>query len=516
MEFSVSHRQPLPGATVLGPADPDEPLEVTLYLRRRNPLPPDVKSGQARLTRAELRENFGADEGDVEAVRAALEPLGVDVVAVDAGARRVVVAGRTADVARAFGTELQQARLRTSPRGRPVAGEEHTEQVRRYRTGPLSLPDELSGVVTAVLGLDDRPQARAHFRTAAKKAGTSSFTPPQVGKAYGFPAGADGAGRTLALIELGGGYAQSDLDAYFQSLGIATPSVQAVSVDQGSNTPTGDPNSADGEVMLDIEVAGSLAPGAKQMVYFAPNTDQGFTDAVSQAAHAEPTPDVISISWGGPEDSWTAQGRTALDQACADAVALGVTVLAAAGDNGSGDGESDGKPHCDFPASSPNVLGCGGTSLILDATGAIAAETVWNDGSGGGATGGGISADYPVPSWQTAAGVPGSGRGVPDVAGNADPGTGYEIRVDGQSMVIGGTSAVAPLWAALLCLLAQQSGSSFGLVQAVIYKGVAAGRVQPGFRDITSGGNGAYSAAAGWDPCTGLGSPDAPALGSVL
>jgi kumamolisin len=516
VEFSASHRNALPGATILGSADPDEPLEVTLYLRRRNPLPHDVRSGRVRLTRTELRERYGAHEADVEAVRTALEPLGVDVVAVDAGARRVVVAGRTADIARAFGTELNQARVRTSPRGRAVAGEEQNEQVHRYRTGSLTLPDELSGVVTAVLGIDDRPQARAQFRPAAAQEGATSYTPPQVGQAYGFPAGVDGTGRTLALIELGGGFSQTDLDSYFQSLGITGPSVQAVSVDQGANSPTGDADGPDGEVMLDIEVAGSLAPGADQLVYFAPNTDQGFTDAVSEAAHAEPTPDVISISWGGPEDSWTEQGRTALDEACADAVALGVTVLAAAGDSGSGDGESDGQPHCDFPASSPNVLGCGGTSLTLDSSGAIAAETVWNDGSGGGATGGGVSAEYPVPSWQADAGVPGSGRGVPDVAGNADPATGYQVLVDGQSIVVGGTSAVAPLWAALLCLLAQQSGASFGLVQSVLYQGVAAGQAQPGFNDITSGDNGAYSAGPGWDPCTGLGSPDAAALGSVL
>ena len=516
MEFTASHRNPLPGASVLGPADPDEPIEVTLYLRRRNPLPDDVRAGLVRLTRAELRERYGASEADVEAVGETLEPFGVDVVSADPGSRRVVVAGRVGDVARAFGAELNQARVRTSRRGRATAGEEYTEQVHRYRTGALTLPDELDDVVTAVLGLDDRPQARAQFRVAAAQQGATSYTPPQVGQAYGFPSGVDGAGRTLALIELGGGFSQTDLDSYFQSLGITAPSVQAVPVDQGANSPTGDANGPDGEVMLDIEVAGSLAPGANQLVYFAPNTDQGFVDAVTDAAHAETTPTVISISWGGPEDSWTAQGRTALDEACADAVALGATVLAAAGDSGSGDGESDGKAHCDFPASSPSVLACGGTSLTLDGSGAIASETVWNDGSSGGATGGGISADYPVPSWQADAGVSGSGRGVPDVAGNADPETGYQVLVDGQNIVVGGTSAVAPLWAALLCLLAQQSGSSFGLAQTALYKGVTAGQAQPGFNDITSGSNGAYSAGPGWDPCTGLGSPDAAALGAVL
>ena len=201
--------------------------------------------------------------------------------------------------------------------------------------------------------------------------------------------------------------------------------------------PGQDPNGADGEVELDIEVAGAVAPGATKVVYFAPNTDQGFIDAVTTAVHATPTPTVVSISWGQSEDSWTAQGRTALDQAMADAAALGVTVTVAAGDNGSTDGQNDGANHTDFPASSPHALACGGTSLRANpATGVISSETVWNDGATGGATGGGVSDVFPLPSWQAARGCrPGAGtggRGVPDVAGNADPETGYQVLVDGK------------------------------------------------------------------------------------
>jgi kumamolisin len=225
---------------------------------------------------------------------------------------------------------------------------------------------------------------------------------------------------------------------------------------------------------------------------------------------------VVSISWGQSEDSWTGQARAALDQAFADAAALGVTVTAAAGDNGSGDRVSDGKAHADFPASSPHALACGGTSLQLDASGAIVAETVWNDGSG--ATGGGVSDVFALPSWQATAGVPGiagtqkTGRGVPDVAGNADPQTGYRVRVDGQNAVMGGTSAVAPLWAALICRIAQATGQSFGLMQRLLYEGVTAGVAAPGFRCIDTGNNGAYQACLGWSACTGLGVPDGPAL----
>jgi kumamolisin len=286
--------------------------------------------------------------------------------------------------------------------------------------------------------------------------------------------------------------------------------------------PGQDPQGADGEVLLDIEVVGAVAPGAAQLVYFAPNTDRGFVDAVTAAVHAQPTPVAVSISWGGPESSWTGQSMTALDQAIADGVALGVTVTAAAGDNGSSDGVGDGKPHTDFPASSPHALACGGTSLHGDpATGAVSSETVWNDGASGGATGGGVSLTFALPTWQASAGVAANpagapGRGVPDVAGNADPATGYQVLIDGQQTVIGGTSAVAPLWAALIARFAQSLGKSFGLIQQQLYAGVQPGKPMTGLRDITSGSNGTYSAGPGWDACTGLGVPDGAALLAAL
>jgi kumamolisin len=226
-----------------------------------------------------------------------------------------------------------------------------------------------------------------------------------------------------------------------------------------------------------------------------------------------------------------------MDQAMADAAALGITVCAAAGDNGSGDAVNDGQAHVDFPASSPNALGCGGTKLVADpSTGQVSSEVVWNETAAGeGAGGGGVSDQYALPSWQANAGVParadaGStgtahrrhhapglaagtpGRGVPDVAGNADPVTGYQIYSGGQARVVGGTSAVAPLWAALVARLAEATGKRFGLLQPVLYDGVSPGAYVAGLRDITSGNNGAYSAGPGWDACTGLGVPDGAAL----
>jgi kumamolisin len=270
--------------------------------------------------------------------------------------------------------------------------------------------------------------------------------------------------------------------------------------------------------MLDIEVSAAIASGAKVAVYFAPNTDQGFIDAVSTAVHDTVNkPSVISISWGGPESTWTGQATTALDAACQAAAAVGVTITVACGDNGSTDGVSGKGNHVDFPASSPHVLACGGTTLNGSGT-TISSEVVWNElAIGEGATGGGVSALFPLPVWQQNSNVPaapdaGGGRGVPDVAGNADPSTGYVIRVDGQTLVIGGTSAVAPLWAGLIALANQQNGAAAGFVNPTLYLAAA----KKAFRDITQGNNGGFSAGPGWDACSGQGSPVGGAVITLL
>jgi len=270
--------------------------------------------------------------------------------------------------------------------------------------------------------------------------------------------------------------------------------------------------------MLDIEVAGSIAPAAKIVVYFAPNTDQGFLDAITTAVHDTTNqPSVISISWGSAESTWTAQAMTNFDEAFQAAAAIGVTVCIASGDSGSSDGVNDGQNHVDFPASDPFVLGCGGTSLQAS-NDQIVSETVWNDGSNGGATGGGVSNVFPLPTWQDGFGVPlpsvqAGGRGVPDVSGDADPDTGYNIRVDGENAVFGGTSAVAPLWAGLVARINQKIGKSIGYLNPLIY---AQSVEDSGFHDVTEGNNGAFSATQGWDPCTGLGSPDGAQLLAAL
>ncbi len=384
--------------------------------------------------------------------------------------------------------------------------------------------------MVGVFGLDDRPQAHPHVRyykpiaiIPATEAVVTSYTPPQVAQLYDFPTDVDGKGQCVGLIELGGGYADQDLSTYFQQLGIATPQVVSVPVDGGKNIPNGDPNGADGEVALDIEVVGSIAPGARIAVYFAPNTDRGFLDAITQAIHDTANgPSVISISWGGPESGWTAQAMQTMDQAFQAAAALGITVCCASGDNGSRDGVNDQQAHVDFPSSSPYALGCGGTRLT-GTGGKVTGETVWNDAAtNGGATGGGISDQFGLPTWQMGVNIPPSvnnrhvGRGVPDVAGDADPQTGYQVYFDGQSTPIGGTSAVAPLWSGLIALLNQKRGKAVGYLNPFLYQNYQQLAQNRALRDVTTGNNGDYKAGPGWDACTGLGTPDGSLLLTAL
>lgn len=507
-----SERAPADGADENAtPTSPAEVVEATVILRRKAEVPDDVLVN--RISPAEFADRYGASPEDLELVTETLSELGASIVETNLAERRVRISAPASVISRIFGTELADT-TSNGPFGQRVS--------HRHRTGGLSVPSTLSGIVTSVLGLDNRPQARAQFQIALPAAVSTSYTPPELGTIYDFPADTDGTGQTVAIIELGGGFAQADLDAYFAELTIATPVVTAVGVDGAANVPGQDPNGADGEVLLDIEVVGALAPRASILVYFAPNTDAGFVDAVSQAAHATPTPAAISISWGQSEDSWTPAARASFDQALVDAAALGVTVTVAAGDDGSTDRATDGSVHVDFPASSPHSLACGGTTLEANAsTGVVSSETVWNNGPSKGATGGGVSDAFPQPSWQQAVRVPklasgATGRGVPDVAAVADPETGYQIRVDGKDMVIGGTSAVAPLWAALIARLVQASGKPIGLAQPRLYGTTTAGKDAPGFRDITIGNNGAYTAGPGWDACTGLGVPDGAKLATLI
>jgi kumamolisin len=510
VELAGSHRETVAGASTPRPLDNHEIIQATIVIRRRartnTPVPEDYAYRHANSRSYHTRDDFavlhGADAADLACIEAFAHDNGLTVSEKSAARRSVVVKGTAENMQMAFGTTLTHYDT-------PAGGY-------RGRQGSLTIPADLQGIVTAVLGLDTRPVAKPHVRRANAAAQASGgLTPAQVAKAYSFPTGVTGAGQTIGIIELGGGYKAADLKTYF---GAHAPNVTSVSVDGGANQQGVDQDS-DGEVMLDIEVAGSVAPGAHIVVYFAPNTDQGFHDAITTAVHDQVhKPSIISISWGGPEDSWTAQASAAMLEACTDGAGVGVTITAAAGDNGASDGVSDGKLHVDLPACLPPVLACGGTKLNV-ANGAIQTEVVWNElAANEGATGGGVSNIQKLPTYQAHAAVPGqrdtkfAGRGVPDVAGDADPVTGYKVRVDGQNTVIGGTSAVAPLWAGLIALFNQQLGKPVGFVQPALYQmiGTAA------FHQITKGNNDGYQAGPNWNPCTGLGSPNGAAILKVL
>ncbi|HSN21059.1 MAG TPA: S53 family peptidase [Usitatibacter sp.] len=527
-----SERAPLAGARAIGAVARDERFEVTVRIRRRTPIAKLAEGGlhdehlpaaRRYVTREEYAQRYAADPDDIAKVEAFAREHGLVVVESSAPRRSVFLSGTAAQFEAAFGTRIEHYECH----GRTYRG----------RSGPLTVPEELADIVEGVFGIDDRPAAVPHFQrrpvageSAIRAAAVgASYTPPQLAKLYGFPGDADGSGQCIAIIELGGGYRAADLRAYFRELGLEPPRVSAVRVDHAANHPT-NAGSADGEVMLDIEVAAGVAPKAHIAVYFAPNTDKGFLDAITYAIHdAESRPSVVSISWGAAEKDWTEQSMKSFDQAFQTAAALGVTICCAAGDAGSGDqnpdqlaalgSEADGLAHADFPGSSPFVLCCGGTRLSVHGA-KISAETVWNDDPQRSATGGGVSDVFPLPAYQRAAGVPPSanpgkhrGRGVPDVAGDADPSTGYRVRVDGEETVIGGTSAVAPLWAGLIALCNQKLGAPAGFVHPLLY-GAHGGKAV--FRDITQGGNGAYRAKAGWDACTGWGSPDGAKLLRLL
>jgi kumamolisin len=532
-----SNKEPVPNSRVIAAAPKDDRLEVTVRLRPRTPLP-DAKdmlrasaSPMPVMSHEEFEARHGTTEKDFAAIRKFAKAHNLTVVRESSARRTAILGGTVEDFNAAFQVQLKTYAY---PRG-----------TYRGRTGEVHIPAELGDIVEGVFGLDNRPVARRRtqprFSPAASSDAPQSFNPNQVAALYNFPTDVDGAGQTIGIIELGGGFSPQDLQTYFQGLGLPTPVVIPVSVDNGTNSPGDD---ADAEVALDIEVIGACAPGARMVVYFTPDlTDDSFLDAITKAVHdTENNPSVISISWGGPEDPTSTQVfQQQFDQALQAAAMLGVTVCVASGDNGAADQPPrlwDGLAHVDFPASSPFALACGGTRLIANGAG-IAQESVWNQhnadlnqGPNGsfGSGGGGVSETFPLPGYQNGANVPrsvnpggNSGRGVPDVSGDADPASGYNIFFGGQQQPPeGGTSAVAPLWAALIARINQKLGGRVGFINPQLY---ALAANSGAFHDIVDGDNKCtlqdfnnvgYSAGPGWDACSGLGSPDGAALSRLL
>ena len=519
-----SSRAMRPGAQVLGVADPDEWIEVTIKVRRKKALPEIGKAGAKPLSVKELEAQYGANPADIATVRRVLTGFGVKVLKEDAMSCSIW-AGATAQV----WESVFLVRLFHYA---------HSEGNYRGRKGELRIPAELGDIVIGIFGLDNRKMVKRrpiHRRrvslnlAGAAAANRTWFYPAELATIYSFPAG-DGQGQTVGLLEFGGGYFPDDLAAFCQDAGVSVPTVKTVSV---NNTPTNAKDGAEGEVMLDVEVVAGVCPASTIVVYFSSFDESGWVNVVDTAIHDQANPlTVISCSWGYAEDAtgaWSAGAQTAINDSLQAATLLGITVCVAAGDDGSDDQVGDGHAHVDFPSSSPYVLAVGGTTLKVSSAGKIT-ETAWKDGDGlrkdnGGSTGGGVSTIFPRPSWQTVSIQsinPGSieGRVVPDVAADASANTGYWTVVDGQGGASGGTSAAAPLWASLIARLNAGLGVSVGFLSPLLYQGTTP-LGQTGCRDITSGNNdtasiGGYSAGPGYDAVSGWGAPIGTALENGL
>lgn len=481
---------------------PDEMMSLTLYLKHRPARRPgsaaDLAALSQRVTHKQLEaERKTALERPVAKLRRFAEKNGLRVGRVDVLRGRMQLSARRTDLERAFGVKLRQV--------------EHQGRACHCPDRAPRLPDALSGIVEAVLGLDQRPHL-GRLRAMAGPPGSDGLFPTAMAQLYGIATPKRGAKQCIAIVEPSGGYSRGDLAAACHTMNVPVPQIADVNVGKGRNA-FGDNAAADKEVTLDIQVVAGVAPQARLVVYFTEATERGFVDGIAQAVHDKTNrPSVVIVTWGEPEALWPTPARKALDAVLADAVRLGITVVAAAGDDLATERMNDGKAHVDYPASSPYVLGCGGTTITLDAAGtAIAQEVVWNDGTNG--TGGGVSALFAVPSFQQSAKIPPSvndgrrGRGVPDVAAAAAEINGYRIVLNGTETVASGTSAVAPLWGAFLALINAERARPLGFVNTALYGQPNLLRIITRGDNIDRFGNIGYQAGAGWSACTGLGVP---------
>jgi kumamolisin len=503
VELPGSFRAEPLGAKYVGELDDGAVVSITVHLK--NPASvvnaPGSAADFAELAKPITRQglvNARAEEyaPAVAAFREFATRHGLTLGDVDPTRRCLRLLGSAAQMADVFGT-----RLRLYDDGR-----------RRFhgRSGVLHIPEEIAPWTRAVLGLDCRPQVKRRLRNLAGAAAGPGMWPSEIAGLYGVPSGGSAAGQCVGVIALGGGYLETDLVAAADGANRPHPVVIDVPVDGVTNNFNGG-DASDEELALDLQVVSAIAPGARIAVYFTANNIQNLAAALHQAVLDNVNrPQVISVSWGSAEEFWTDPAREAMHAALADAVRLKVTVVVAAGDFLATGGLMDGQAHVFFPASSPYVLSCGGTAPALDPAGsAIVGEVVWNDGDVG--TGGGISDSFPVPDYQAHLALPPSvndnavRRGLPDVAGAAARNPGYRIVLNGAQIAKDGTSAAAPLWAALIALANAQRGTPVGLINPFLY-------ANPGLcRPIIQGDNRTqgigYNAGTGWNACTGLGVP---------
>jgi kumamolisin len=534
---------PIAGATVTGPSGREERIQVTVVVHPRTHTPAlhQDRSLANRLprdrnhsTREDFETQYGAHSDDLQRIEDFARARGFKIIETSAARHCVVLEGLTGDFCEAFSVEMVDY---AHERGR-----------HRGFTGGVHAPVEIAGVVRAVLGLDTRPFSSPHLHApGAGITPSAPFTPAEIAELYRFPRHADGTGQCIGIIELGGGYYREDLETFFSSIKQPLPKITDVSVSGAENKPADRAtlarlmefmNSANKsgkefiaheseaaqrkseqalstvETTMDIELVGALAPGAHIVVYFAPNNEQGIYHALATAiADKRHRPSVLSLSWGEPEPSVSHLYMGLINDVLKNAASLGVTVCVSSGDYGAHNQSRDGKVSVNFPASSPYVLSCGGTTLKAGGK-EIESEVVWNSIIHGirGASGGGVSHIFERPHWQENCDVPhcstrNGGRGVPDVAGPADPRSGCKIHIGGIDSVSCGTSAVAPLWAALVARLNHALGKPAGYLNSLLYQLAGHNHEKGVLRPVTHGENGVYHAGPGWNACTGLGTP---------
>jgi kumamolisin len=518
----------------LRPTDGSEQLTLTLMLRRKpghaKAKPEEMIANRTpRPSREAFAQAHGAEPSELEAVESFAKAANLDVLEVDAARRSVIVRGPASAVNKAFDVELNNY--------------QYEDGTYRSHDGEVKLPSHIADYVEAVVGLTNRKVPARHFSTVSARrkranmdpVSTQPLTPSQVATLYNFPPG-DGAGQTIGLYEMEtgdgpAGYTKADIAATMAALGnLPMPNIVEVPIDGTENSGV-----SDGETGLDITVAAAIAPKATIAVYFAGAGVPAIIHALQKMIHpngADPIPSIISISYGwGPDDpgtpSFSDSEYTQITQLFEDAATNKITVFVSSGDFGAFV-NSQTQAQVSYPGSDVWVTSCGGTT-IGNVNGSSFDEWVWNDigGAGQGATGGGVSARFGVPSYQTGASVPvrngtaQAGRGVPDIAGNASENSGYLQVINGeQPQPVGGTSAVAPLYAGLLARINANNGFPAGFLNPTLYK-----LPTPALRDVAGAPGPAnnnfghvkgYSAGAGWDACTGLGSVNGRALQTAL
>ncbi|WP_327406036.1 S53 family peptidase [Streptomyces sp. NBC_01288] len=445
------------------------------------------------LTKAQFAARFGRTDAEVKQVKEYLRAQGLTVGKVHSGNLLVDASGTAAQLEKAFGTKLST--WKDAKSGRAFYANE---------TAP-TLPTGIAGLVSDVTGLNNRAQLhhQATDTVAPRNGPGGGYTPAQLKGGYNVSGTYTGSGQKIALLEFDG-FAQSNITKYDTNYSLGSPTPTVSKVDGGSGA-LGD---GQVEVELDIEVLHAIAPKANVTVFEGPNSDAGEVDTYQAIVDSGiPT---TSISWGASESQRTTSNINAVDAVFKAGAAEGLGFYAASGDDGSDDA-GDGTTTVDYPASDPYVTGVGGTKLTVTSANAFSKEVAWSGG------GGGKSSVFKIPSWQTAVQKSAGGgyRQVPDVSAHANPSPGVSIYSQGTWTSVGGTSAAAPEWAAFGALYNQQAAASgkanLGFANPALY--TASGT---GFHDITSGSNGAYSAATGWDFTTGWGSYNAATLATKL